>query len=245
MTIVDEFWDLVERDLLPEYLKDNGYLAGGLRRPAEQLGGSDVEWFLAALRSGLVQRLPKGELWLPGSPSRTTLFWEHEKSISPRPITLYIEGLVTVATAARLHYVFGWPKWCLGFESSDSAFDLVGILPRRKHEWLAGEAKSTAGGVGRLIGMIQECGSKGPHDDCLSGKAVVLNSHRKWLGLVRSRAPVFFAFGPDRDWHVFEVTHGPSKRIALKDAPESALRCPISTPAIAVKRLPGSREGTG
>ena len=244
MSIVDEFWDLVERDLLPEYLKDNGYLAGGFRRPAVELGESDVEWFLAALRSGLVQRLPRGELWLPGSPSRTTLFWEHEKSISPRPITLYIEGLVAVAAAARLHYIFGWPKWCLGFESSDSAFDLVGLLPRRTHEWIAGEAKSTAEGVERLITMVQECGSKGPHDEGLHGKGLELNSHRKWLGLVRSRAPVFFVFGPDRDWHVFEVTHGPAKAIALKDAPESALRCPISTSAMPVRSLPGSWEGT-
>jgi hypothetical protein len=232
---LDEFWDLVERELLPAYLDDNAYRPGGFDKDVHAVGESDAEWFLAALRSGLVERLPRGELWLPGSPSRTTLFWEHEKAISPRPVTLFVEGLVTVATAARLHLIFSWPKWCLGFESSDEAFDLVGLLPRREHEWLAAEAKASAAGVEQLITMVKDCASKGAHDDCLKGKPTVLNAHRKWLGLVRSRAPVFFAFGPNRDWHVFEMTYGPSKRVVFKEASESALRCPVPLSAMTVR----------
>lgn len=226
VSALEEFWELVNGELLPAYLIDCGYDPDGFRLDEKEVAESDAEWFLAGLGSGLVEQLPKGELWLPGSPFRTTIFWEGAKAVSPRRISLFVEGLITVATAARLHLVYGWPKWSLGFESSDYAFDLVGRVPLRRHEWLATEAKSASEDVRRLIRGVEACGAKGTHDDCLTAKPFVKNAHRKWSGLVRSKAPVFFVCGPEREWHVYHVIYLPSKELQLEPATEAWLRFP-------------------
>ncbi len=81
-----------------------------------------------------------------------------------------MEGIVAVATAARLHYLHGWPKWSLGFESTDYAFDLIGRVSLRKHEWLAGEPKSSAGNVARLIGGSTDAGPRAPTTTACQGR---------------------------------------------------------------------------
>jgi hypothetical protein len=223
--VLAEFWELVEADMLPRYGEETGYGIDGWTGHKEVDAG-DAEWFMAAIRSGLVEQLPKGDLWLPASRYKTTVFWEDLTTVVPRPIYFYIEGFLSVATAARLHMIYGWSKHALGFESKDYAFDLIGRMPASRREYLAGEAKSTSDNVATLIEGVRSCGKEGSHTEAVHGSKAAKNAHKKWAGLAVSKAPVFFVFGPAREWYVFAVEHGPGKRVALTPASEALLHCP-------------------
>jgi hypothetical protein len=73
-----------------ESLHVDGYGTDGWTGQKEVDPG-DAEWFMAAIRSGLVEQLPKVELWLPESRYRTTI-WEDLKTVVPRPFHFFMEG---------------------------------------------------------------------------------------------------------------------------------------------------------
>lgn len=222
MSTLEAFEELLEEELR-RYLEQNGYGPDARRSDAKTVPVDEQEWFTAALRSGLVERYPRGRYWLPASRYVTLAFWDGPKHRRPRTVSLYMEGLVTVATAARLAFIHGWPKWCLGFETEDGAFDLIGRVPGRRWESLAGEAKSSTTGVNTLITGVRRCGELGSHGEDVHGSKAHINAHRKWAGLVRSKARVFFVFAPGRDWRVFHAGYGPGKRVDLTETSESEL----------------------
>ena len=76
---------------------------------------------------------------MPQSKTHEVIFWEHSTLITPRPITLWLEPVITIAAVARLHLDYGWPVDCLGMQSEDSAFDVMAFKPDDlKNEHIAG-----------------------------------------------------------------------------------------------------------
>ena len=151
------------------------------------------------------------------------IFWEHSTLITPRPITLWLEPVITIAAVARLHLDYDWPVDCLGMQSEDSAFDVMAFKPDDlKNEHIAGEVKDSARQLDRLLAHMKQCGAEGDAD-CSEPK-IRRNAHRKIAGLKRCRAPIFWAWGQDGDSRVFEVSYGNDGRIVLNQSPEENLR---------------------
>jgi len=226
---IDSFHRRVEKEWLPRYLDDCGYEPGGYSRPQDELADLDAKWFLRAIDEPVVDLLPKARLKLPASSVKAAIFWEHSKAITPRPITLHIEGVLSAGMAARLHVEYGWPIARLGFEYPPGeripgrrAFDL-GALSSEGILVLAGEAKKSARELDHVLKVIQECGAQGEHMHDPEEKGVT-NGHRKWQGLVRCRPEIFFTFGPAEDWSIFAASYGPNGEVDLGTAGRDALQ---------------------
>ena len=211
----------IEAEWLPRYLSDYGYEAGGYITPTPGVAESDAEWFLRALDEGVVELLPKARLKLPGSSVKAMIFWQHSAAASPRRISLHLEGILSAGMAARLHLNFGWPVEQLAFEYPPGArlpgrraFD-VGALDGAGSLVLAGEAKKSAHELDHVLAVMRDCGSKGVHEHQPAENAVI-NGHRKWQGLVRCRPAVFFTFGPNEDWSIFQVAYASDGRVSFR-----------------------------
>jgi hypothetical protein len=213
---------------LPRYLADEGYEPGGYLGGEDALAEIDAHWFLQAIDDGIVTVLPKARLSLPASTVLAMIFWEHARASSPRPVSLHREGVLSAGMAARLHVEYGWPVAQLGFEyppergDGRRAFDLGALDPSGKLI-LAGEAKTTKNELTRVLAVMQDCGKKGPHGHAPDEKTRT-NGHRKWQGLVRCHPKVFFTFGPDEEWSVFNVMYEAHGRLSLEPGERDLLR---------------------
>jgi len=135
------------------------------------------------------------------------IFWDGRFSDPRIRMSLWIEPVVTIAAIARLHLDYGWPVECLGMQSSKWEFDLMTFLPSNfDNEHIAGEVKASPKELDALMKGLATCCSQGVHD-CHGEKPVQVNAHKKWSGLMRSRAPVFWALGPNNDSRIFRVNY--------------------------------------
>jgi hypothetical protein len=160
---------------------------------------------------------------MPQSKTHEVIFWEHSASIVPRPITLWLEPIITIAAMARLHLDYGWPIECLGMQSKDSAFDPMAFkLPDFENEHIAGEVKDSARKLDRLLEHMNQCCAE--DDSECSAPKIRKNAHRKIAGLKRCRAPIFWALGPGGDSRVLNVSYGNDGSIALKQSAKENLR---------------------
>lgn len=219
----------IREELLPQYLTDCGYESGGYKANDEAVTPSDAEWFLRALDERIATLLPKARLKLPASTVRAMIFWEHSASVTPRPVGLHLEGVLSAGMAARLHLKYGWPIEQLGFEyptrpgPGRRAFDL-GVLDGAGDLALAGEAKNKRGDLDHLFKVIQRCAEAEKHEH--PRHHADLNGHNKWVGLLLCRPRVFFTYGPGEDWSVFEVNYGADGGLAFDEGSRELLRAP-------------------
>ena len=79
----------------------------------------------------------------PLSKAREQIFWTGSKNVDPRPLTLWIEPIITIGALAKLHVLYGWPAEKLGTQSKTWAFDLVGYGANKNDELLACEVKKS------------------------------------------------------------------------------------------------------
>lgn len=225
MDVQQEFWRRLRSEWLPAYCNDPGrcYALDGFRADAKQVTNIDARDFLRALDHNVVSVDSGGRFRMPQSKTHEVLFWEHSTLISPRPITLWLEPIITIAAVARLHLDFGWPVEVLGMQSQDSAFDLMAFEPDDlKNEHIAGEVKDRATQLDRLLARMNQCCTEG-YSECSAPKTRK-NAHRKVVGLKRCRAPIFWAIGPGGDSRVFDVKYDDSGVIKLSKASEERLR---------------------
>lgn len=221
-----EFWRRLESEWLLAYCNDpdRQYSLDGFVRDRTIVGNRDAADFLRAVDHSIVTIEAGGRFRMPRSSTHEVLFWEHERDVSPRRLTLWLEPIITIAAVARLHLDYGWPLQCLGMQSRDSAFDVTAFLPRDlTNEFIAGEVKPTAKQLDTLLNRLHACCQRGKHDDCLAS-STRRNAHKKWLGLQRCQAPIFWALGPDGDSRVFEVSHVAGLPAELLRTDESALQ---------------------
>jgi hypothetical protein len=90
-----------------------------------RVGEEDCRYFMMAWEAGIIQHIGRGLYRASLSAASEQFFWEGPKSLTPRPFTLWLEPIITVAGLARLHFDHGWPAHLIGTQSSDWAFDLV------------------------------------------------------------------------------------------------------------------------
>src|SRR5258706_4324360 len=136
------FADRLSREWLPTYCGDpkRSYSAAGYRATSNKVTSQDANDFLRALDNGVVVDSGGGRYRMPQSKAGEVIFWEGSKAKTPRPITLWMEPVITIASVARLHLDYGWPKRCLGMQSLKWAFDLTAFLPQNlEAEHIAGE----------------------------------------------------------------------------------------------------------
>lgn len=215
--IMDEHSDPVahfRRRLLSEWLPafcndpTRAYGTAGFLEDSIRIGPIDAANFLRAIAGGLVEDVGGGRYRCAQSKALEQLFWEHEARKSPRPVTLWLEPIISIATLARLHYDFGWPEERLGTQTRDWAFDLAayssGEVPR---PIVLCEVKKSRAEIDRLIADLQHHSSAQP-GRALSGTARHVNSYRKWKALRRDRPAFLWVVGPEDYNSVFSLSHG-------------------------------------
>ena len=156
------------------------------------------------------------------------IFWEHSKRISPRPVGLHLEGILSAAMATRLHFEYGWPAEQLGFEYPPGAripgrraFDLA-ALNLSDDLALAGEAKNSRDDLDYLFDVMHRCSQMGEHQHPRGDPSQ--NGHNKWMGLLRCRPRIFFTYGPGEDWDIFEMTYGAEGTLSFIKSSRDLLR---------------------
>lgn len=201
-----EFMRRLREEWLPAYCKDpkRSYLVEGFRSGEPDLTEQDARDFLRALDSGVVTFGDRQRLRMAHGLASETLFWEGERKIAPRPISLWLETVITVAAAGRLHLDYAWPTETLGMQSRDNAFDLMAFRPPDfLKEQIAVEVKKSVREVEQLVANLAKC-CAGEHDEsCRKGKR--MNAHRKWVALIGRRPRLFWAVGPFPESRVFRV----------------------------------------
>ena len=108
VAVQKEFWHRVD-EWLPQFCAARGYAPAGFRRNAKAVSDIDADDFLRAIDSGIVTVDDANNFHAPMSKASEHIFWEHPRKTTPGPITLWIEPIITIATAARLHFDYGWP----------------------------------------------------------------------------------------------------------------------------------------
>jgi hypothetical protein len=222
MSARDEFRDRVYSDWLGPYCDQRGYAHGGfIQSSLEKLSEADASDFLRAVDHGVVTH-QEGAFKAACSKAKEYLFWEGASNISPRPLFLWLEPVITIAGLWRLHHKFGWPAERLGAQSVTFAFDFVGYQADQQTEWISCEVKPTRKAVDFLITFMTS--QQGIRKEMLSDyKATERNALKKVIALRESSSQTFWALGPDNYGHVFVVSRDLNGQVILTPTTESAL----------------------
>lgn len=228
------FEERVLTKLLPEFCDDKtrGWGSEGFRNGCSKISEADAVNFIRGMDAGLLEHVGRGQYLAPMSRAKLQFFWEGEKAISPRPVSLWIEPIIVVACLSRLHLDFGWPKELLGAESVDWAFDVVAHLSKEHDgEYIACEVKKSHTELHRLVEFMKLYGahpslglpiSDGQH------KGPRKNAYNKVVALRKRAAPIFCAVGPNDETLVFQLSYGQDGSVMMEDAPLEMLAFPGS-----------------
>ena len=185
----------------------------------KKLDPLDASLFMRALDGRLAN--PEGAFFLAArSRAREQIFWEGRKSKMPRPITLWLEPIITIGMLARLHFEQGWPAESLGAQSEDWAFDFV-CYGANESAVVAGEVKKT---VKELKAMLTFMGQFAAAPESPEPRRPAeKNAFRKVRALRVLRPSRFCAVGPGRHVQVFGVDIDSKGRFALDPMTEAHL----------------------
>ncbi|TCK07174.1 hypothetical protein [Marinobacterium mangrovicola] len=204
--IITAFTDRLQKEWLPSFCNapHRKYPLDGFKLSSiERLHEFDALWFMQAVDDGLVSE-SKGSFVAPKSSAKEQIFWEGEKSVIPRPITLWIEPIITIGALARLHVEYGWPIDNLGAQSKTWAFDLVCYENASNKELVACEVKKDMKEIEKLLAFMNEhC--RNPPLNADPENSVEKNAYRKVQSIRRSWPKLFWALGPNGNGQVFCV----------------------------------------
>ena len=212
-TKLENFTKQLHAVWLPSFCLDEKrkFDPAGFKNASIILAEFDASNFLRAIDRGLVRDTGGGRYQCLKSSAQEQIFWEGLKSVVPRPLTLWLEPVITIGTIARLSLDFGWPPEVLGMQSKDWAFDFVVYQsPTSTKEHISGEVKTTAVQCDNLIADLQTYGRTGAIEP-LSENPRHKNSFKKWQSLLKGRANLLWVVGPGDYTHLFEVQYGPEK----------------------------------
>lgn len=221
----EAFKDRVLNDLLPAFCNDpaRNYDMAGFKANFRDVHEADADAFLKALDARLVQ-LDGNMYRAPRSCAREQLFTEGRKKTIPRPITIWVEPIITIATLSRLHFDFGWPKELLGTQSSDWAFDVIAFRREQSaSEHVACEVKKTEKELSFLIQWMCAFGAS-PSRAATNDRED--NAYRKVVALKARQIPLFWAVGPGRSGTAFRASYPDDGRVVLEEVSETELRYP-------------------
>ncbi len=199
------FQDRILNEFLPTFCASRSYSMDGFKEDWNKVSEADATDFLRAFSAGLVKHESRGLYRAPRSYASEQFFWQGLRKKSPRPITLWLEPIITIAVLARLHFELGWPKESLGTQTKGGwAFDAATYSSSDSEvEYIACEVKKTSAEVSKLLELMDRFG-KNPD------AAVALNEQnafRKVKALRSRRSPWFWAVGPGRSSHAFRVEY--------------------------------------
>jgi hypothetical protein len=188
----------------------------------KNLSEYDAKWFMRAIDDGLVVE-SKGDFLAPRSSAKEMIFWEGSKMKNPRPITLWIEPIITIEALARLNKEFGWPSSNLGTQSKTWEFDLACYSGALQKEHIVCEVKKTPKEIEKLLHFMQHYSAK-EVQTIEPENATERNAYRKVQGIRKTWPILFWALGPNNDSHVFEIVRSEgSEMFSLLPLPEEAL----------------------
>ena len=154
-------------------------------------------------------------------------FWSGSKHAAPRPFTLWLEPIITVAALGRLHWDHYWPIDLIGTQSSDWAFDLVAYRRGSMNEYIAGEVKKSEIELERLIDLMKRLGRSPDAPVPKAGRE--RNAYKKVEALRSRKSPIFWAVGPAGYNHVFSVAYGADSIVELIPAGVEELKFKTNT----------------
>lgn len=228
ITTFQAFKDRVLGDLLPTFCNDpsRGWGCGGFKEDWKKVAEIDAADFLSALDAGLIEHQGRGLYRAPRSHASEQFFWSGDRSISPRPVSLWAEPIITAAVLARLHFRWGWPKQLLGTQSRKWEFDVIAYRDfDSSHEYVACEVKKSVAELDRLIELMQSFAAEPKAEEALTS-SIEINAFRKLKGLEARRAPIFWAVGPNGVNKVFQVSYTDEHVSTFKAAYHEALAYP-------------------
>jgi hypothetical protein len=197
------------QEWLPIYCSDpsRNYDVCGFRGGVRTLSARDATDFAYSLDTGLVKDMGGGRYRAPRSMATEVLFWEGLKAVLPRPITLWLEPVITIAALGRLHRDYGWPAAQLGLQSADWAFDLVAYAdPTSTAVDVACEVKKSSRELTYMIRCLHHFAAV-PTAVSKCKKGPELNAARKWTALAAARPRLFWAVGPGIESVLFSITY--------------------------------------
>lgn len=205
---------------------DRNYGVEGFKdSSADKLKEHDAYWFLQAVELGIVSE-ELGFFTAPRSKAKEQIFWQGLRRKVPRPVTLWIEPIITIGALAMLHQKYGWPINSLGAQSATWAFDLVGYGKNMEDELLVCEVKKTVSEIDTLLKLMKQYANQHDLDAILAGKE--RNAFKKVSGIRRTWPPIFWALGPNEYSLVFKVVRTTGDNFVLEETDSSALHCILS-----------------
>ena len=226
MMAVAEFEARILSHLVPEFCEDSSRAWGceGFVNNCAAVSDVDARDFLAGLGAGVVEHVGRGQYLAPRSCAKEQFFNSGLKTVSPRPFTLAIESVITVATLYRMHNALRWPRVLLGAQSKGWEFDIVAHLPNElEREHIACEVKKTEAELDVLLGSMRHFAQR---DDLIPKNRAERNAFKKVQGLRSRRASLFWAVGPSQTSAAFRVRYGSRGAVSLDEVSLQELEYP-------------------
>ena len=211
--------------LLPQFCNDRsrGWGCEGFKEDWKKVTEKDAADFLLALDAGLIEHQGRGLYQAPKSLASEQFFWSGRKSILPRPVTLWVEPIITVAALSRLHFKWGWPKELIGTQSRNWEFDVTAYRASNlSNEYVACEVKKTVAEQDQMVELMQRFSTDRDAGDALKSSKEI-NAFRKLKGLQARRASIFWALGPNGANRVYRMTYTDRGAVIFKFASDEAL----------------------
>ena len=226
-----DFATRVEDDLLPTFCGDPArrYALDGFDKRSIKVTSQDARNFMRAIASNVVADTGGGRFRAAQSKAHEVIFWEGSRSKTPRRITLWMEPVITIASLALLHFEYRWPKHLLGMQSEKWEFDLTAFTPdNMRCEHIAGEVKKSASELATLLKNMMALQSEGAIDESTLTR-IQRNAYRKCRGLLRRRAPLFWAVSPGAVSQLFSVSYPTAETLILNEISLERLEFPPSS----------------
>ena len=224
-TTFQAFKDRILEDLLPTFCNhpSRGYGCEGFKEDWKNVTEKDAADFLVALDAGLIEHRGRGLYRAPRSLASEQFFWQGKRNVSPRPVTLWVEPIITVAVLSRLHFKWGWPKELIGTQSRMWEFDVTAYRASDfSNEYVACEVKKTVAELDQMVELMQRFSTDRDAGDTLKSSKEI-NAFRKLKGLQARHASIFWAVGPNGASKVFRMTYTDGDAVIFKSASEDAL----------------------
>ena len=200
------FTERLEKDWLLSFCgaPHRNYTPDGFKTSSiQKLNEFDAHWFMRAIDSDLVAE-SDGFFVAPRSAAKEQIFWQGAKNVTPRPVTLWVEPVITIGALARLAEEYGWPVDNLGSQSKTWEFDLVCYEARSDNEVIACEVKKDRKEIEKLLHFMNVYCVQNPLDS-EPVNAAERNAYRKVQGIRKSWPKIFWALGPGGNGQVFLV----------------------------------------
>lgn len=209
------FQDRILNDLLPMFCTSRSWSSDGFKPAWDKISEVDIVDFLRGIDGELVKHEGRALYKAARSYAGEQFFWSGSKrKKNPRPITLWVEPIITVAVLARLHFDLGWPKELLGTQTKDWAFDVATYLSNDSDaQYIACEVKKSIAELNKLLELMAQFGKCPPADQILAPNE--RNAFRKVKALWSYRPPLFWAIGPGGSSHAFRVDY--SEKIGFQE----------------------------